>query len=110
MNCRSSSAEISRWTPDFDLRSSASRISSKLGETPASARRALMKVRSSCCLTVNMAPYPIRERMRNVYRTDRRSSRTGGDERRDQRAAMLGGDAFRVELDSVDRGLRVPDA
>ena len=34
MNPRSSSAEISRWTPDLDLRSSASRISSKLGEMP----------------------------------------------------------------------------
>ena len=35
---RSSNAEISRWMPDFDLRLSASFISSKLGEKPVCLR------------------------------------------------------------------------
>ena len=42
MKPRSSSAEMSRWTPDLDLSASASFISSNEGETPLSARRAWM--------------------------------------------------------------------
>jgi hypothetical protein len=39
---RSSSAEISRWTPDLDLSASASFISSNEGEMPLSFSRAWM--------------------------------------------------------------------
>src|SRR6476619_4443831 len=54
MNPRSSSAEISRCTPDLDLRSSASRISSKLGLIPLSLRRLSMKSSNSRCLAVSI--------------------------------------------------------
>src|SRR6185295_8521504 len=40
--------------PDFDLRSSASFISSKEGDTPLLARYSLMYTISSCCLRVNI--------------------------------------------------------
>ena len=41
MKPRSSSAEISRWMPDFDLSCSASFISSKLGEKPVCLQMAI---------------------------------------------------------------------
>ncbi len=45
---------IRRWMPDFDLRSSASFISSKDGGTPLSCIRAWMNWSSSSCLRVSM--------------------------------------------------------
>src|SRR5688572_25499551 len=57
MNLRSSSAEISRWTPDLDFRSSASRISSKLGDTPVRPSRSLMNISNSCCLAVSIGEH-----------------------------------------------------
>src|SRR5690349_20142205 len=57
MNPRSSSAEISRCTPDLDFRSSASRISSKLGLMPSSFRRLSMNSNSSRCLAVSIGLY-----------------------------------------------------
>ena len=53
---RSSRAVISRWMPDFDLRSSASFISSKEGGTPVSFNRSWMNMRSSFCFGVSMIP------------------------------------------------------
>jgi hypothetical protein len=54
MKPRSSSAEIRRWTPDLLLRSSASFISSKLGEIPVSSSFCWMKRINSCCLAVSI--------------------------------------------------------
>ncbi|MGF1543744.1 MAG: hypothetical protein ACFB00_04445 [Parvularculaceae bacterium] len=56
--------------PDFDLRSSASFISSNEGDTPVSAMRSWMKVNKACCFFVSMgvstwrqaAPYPAFDR------------------------------------------------
>src|SRR5687767_10389684 len=70
MNLRSSSAEISRWTPDLDLRSSASRISSKLGDTPVRPSRSWMKVSNSCCLAVSIDVTPV-----GLSRNERRTCR-----------------------------------
>src|ERR1700692_881769 len=44
--------------PDFERRSSASFISSKEGDTPASFSRSLMKRRSSYCLRVSISSSP----------------------------------------------------
>src|SRR5262245_52584861 len=45
---------MSRWMPDFDLRSSASFISSKEGGTPVSFNRSWMNMRSSFCFGVSI--------------------------------------------------------
>ena len=66
MKPRSSSAEISRWTPDFDLSSSASRISSKLGEMPLSLRRLSMNNSNSRCFAVSIGRHSPLERTENV--------------------------------------------
>ena len=79
MKPRSSSAVMSRWMPDFDLRSSASFISSKDGGTPVSYRRSWISMSNSCCLRVSIGrnPFPFdrcsgqsapeSEQMRNLY-------------------------------------------
>src|SRR3546814_710651 len=54
MNPRSSSALISRCTPDFDFSASASFISSNEGDTPDVLNRSLMKLNNSCCLRVSI--------------------------------------------------------
>lgn len=81
MKLRSSSAEISRWTPDLDLRSSASFISSKDGETPVSFKRSLMKQTSSCCFAVSIAILRP-EQTWNLYGTERLASSEHQDFRR----------------------------
>ena len=106
MNCRSSSAEISRCTPDLDLRSSASRISSKLGETPVADSRSWMKFSNSCCLAVSIGPSVWNERGTCRKRNGLPSSRSASRSREMRRAAALPcsrGDAFGMELDAVDR-------
>jgi len=52
------SAQSFRWIPDFDLRSSASFISSKEGGTPVSFRRSWMNMRSSFCFVVSIWSLP----------------------------------------------------
>ena len=54
MKPRSCKPLISRWIPDLERSPKASFISSNEGEMPLSARRWLMKERSSYCLRVSM--------------------------------------------------------
>src|SRR6266849_1946840 len=59
--------------PDFDLRLSASFISSKDGDTPSCARRRLMNINSSYCFLVSIGP-PAAAELASKNKT-----KTGGD-------------------------------
>ena len=54
----SSRPVIKRWIPDLDLRSKASRISSKEGDTPDSLNLQSIKVINSYCFLVSISPSP----------------------------------------------------
>ena len=66
MKPRSTSAEIRRCTPLFDLRSSASFISSNEGETPVSGELGVDVEKQLMLLARQHAKFLPLERMRNV--------------------------------------------
>ena len=117
MKPRSSSAEISRWTPLFDLRSSASFISSNEGETPVSRELGVDVEKQLMLLARQHAKFlpwnvcgTCTERYGSCQAAAAPAALASCQEIGEQDVAMLAGDALGMELDAVDRQRRVAQA